>query len=393
MSSSSPPNSKEDSNDNEDMRFLQDIMVFTDSSGSNSVSSSESEDAHGLKVLCVGLCRTDIIQVCKGFPKECSELECVDIRWERGGNASNTCTVLAQFDTPVEFLGTLSNQQPGLKSLIQDMDEHKIRHDHCPFKPNTTCPTSSIVINSNNLTRTRWNYNPDLPELTASEFKALRLEDYSWIHFEGRNVDNVLEMMQIVHKRNVLIRSKGFRTPYYPIVISLELNKNREGIFKLLPYVDVIFVGENFMTPDQSKNMTKTLEYVCQAHQKPGVIIVCSRDERGALGRAPNGEFTQCPAQQSTKIVDIYGTSDTFNAAMIYFLNQENISSRNGWRPISMVPVDFDKESPLEFICPDILYQALVFACRASGAKMGFKGFAPLRNVYKGLTVHQEIKL
>lgn len=64
------------------------------------------------------------------------------------------------------------------------MDEHKIRHDHCPFKPNTTCPTSSIVINSNNLTRTRWNYNPDLPELTASEFKALRLEDYSWIHFE-----------------------------------------------------------------------------------------------------------------------------------------------------------------------------------------------------------------
>ena len=109
---------------------------------------------------------------------------CVECRWQRGGNASNTCTVLSQFEVPVEFLGTLSDEEPRLEKLMKDMSEHNIDFSHCPIKHNTTCPTTSILINSKNLSRTMWNFNPDLPELTIQDFKELNLDDYSWIHFE-----------------------------------------------------------------------------------------------------------------------------------------------------------------------------------------------------------------
>ena len=139
------------------------------------------------------------------------------------------------------------------------------------------------------------------------------------------------------------------------------------------------------------------------------MIIICAWDDRGALGRAPNGERTQCPAQLSFPIVDIFGASDTFNASVIYYLNQENISIRRGGEDLDLSTKcalakihsvgfqpsgQYDESiSPLEFIDPELLYQALVFACRTSGAKAGFKGFSQLKGLYEELSVHKDIKL
>ncbi|XP_033209491.1 ketohexokinase-like isoform X2 [Belonocnema kinseyi] len=341
------------------------------------------------KILCVGLCRTDIIQICREFPDEYSELE-----WQRGGNASNTCTVLAQFDVQVEFLGTLSGEEPRLHNLIGDMEEHHIEHSHCRTIPNTKSPISSILVNKSNHSRTVWNYNPNLPELTINEFNRLNLNDYSWIHFEGRNVNNVVQMMKAIHDHNTAMRRDEDRVVNNPIVVSLEVYKEISGICQLLPFADVVFIGEKFMDSEESRNMTKTLDYINKVDVKPGAILICAFDERGALGRAPNGEYLQCPAQPPRPIVDIFGVSDTFNAAMIYFLYQENISYRDMWDdPEDEEQINVDKQCPLEFIDPGILYQALVFACRLSGAKMGFKGFRQLRDLYEGFAVHREIRL
>ena len=60
--------------------FLQDFVNFdvTPSSSSSLLSSSSSDissEEYPQKILCVGLCRTDIVQVCREFPKEYAELE------------------------------------------------------------------------------------------------------------------------------------------------------------------------------------------------------------------------------------------------------------------------------------------------------------------------------
>ncbi|KAI5696076.1 hypothetical protein M8J76_008243 [Diaphorina citri] len=60
------------------------------------------------KILCVGLVCVDLIQICESFPKEDSDQRCLEQRWQRGGNASNNCTVLSQLGAPCEFFGTVS---------------------------------------------------------------------------------------------------------------------------------------------------------------------------------------------------------------------------------------------------------------------------------------------
>ena len=60
------------------------------------------------------------------------------------------------------------------------------RHKGC------ICPNSCVIMNAKNASRTIIHTNVNLPELTAEEFiEAISLEEYSWVHFEGRNVFEV----------------------------------------------------------------------------------------------------------------------------------------------------------------------------------------------------------
>lgn len=60
------------------------------------------------KVLCVGLACIDIVQFVSQFPQEDTDTRCIDSRWQRGGNASNNCTVLKQLGVNCEFFGTIA---------------------------------------------------------------------------------------------------------------------------------------------------------------------------------------------------------------------------------------------------------------------------------------------
>lgn len=83
------------------------------------------------RIMCVGLVCLDIISVVEAFPAEDSDTRyrgraghswcwsrsqrprparcrCVSQRWQRGGNASNSCTVLALLGAPCSFMGSLA---------------------------------------------------------------------------------------------------------------------------------------------------------------------------------------------------------------------------------------------------------------------------------------------
>lgn len=86
------------------------------------------------RIMCVGLVCLDIISVVEAFPAEDSDTRyrqpggappvspeaarrppqpllprrCLSQRWQRGGNASNSCTVLALLGAPCAFMGSLA---------------------------------------------------------------------------------------------------------------------------------------------------------------------------------------------------------------------------------------------------------------------------------------------
>ena len=77
-------------------------------------------------------------------------------------------------------------------------------------------------------------------------------------------------MMEAIHNHNGRLKSKFTDITHSPIVISIELDNKRPGIFKLVPYADVVFIGERFISSVGDKNMTYTLDYVNQIQKKPG---------------------------------------------------------------------------------------------------------------------------
>ncbi|XP_075451262.1 ketohexokinase isoform X9 [Ascaphus truei] len=144
-------------------------------------------------ILCIGLVCLDIISVVDKYPEEDSDSRCLSQRWQRGGNASNSCTVLALLGAPCAFMGSLA---PG------HMAEN-------------------------------------LPDVTAEDFQRVELPHYKWIHWEGRNAEEQVKMIRKVEEHNSSCR------PDQRISISVEIEKEREELYQLFPHGDLVFVSKD----------------------------------------------------------------------------------------------------------------------------------------------------
>lgn len=110
----------------------------------------------------------------------------VDYRWQRGGNASNTCTVLSLLKQPCEILARFGGDFMGHKSFLRDdLRKYKIDHFHCPTcSLSSDSPVSTIILSLSTGSRTIIHHKANLSDLMLSDFEALSLPKYSWIHFE-----------------------------------------------------------------------------------------------------------------------------------------------------------------------------------------------------------------
>nr|BAN20789.1 ketohexokinase [Riptortus pedestris] len=284
------------------------------------------------KVLCVGMICVDVIQVCDGYPEEDSEQRATDFRLERGGNASNSSTVLSLLGTPCECLGTMASG-PFLQFLEKSFERYNIDIQHCRIYEGSEPVIATIVINGRNGSRTIIVSNKGLPEPFLADFKKVNLQDYSWIHFEGRNVVEVEKMVNYIKKEMPSMK------------ISLELEKPRQGLLNLAAVVDLVLVGKDFSIPLGWNDMSSTLDHM-KTLVKPSAIVISTWGEKGATGLGPDGEKIHCPAYSPERVVDTIGAGDTFNAAIIHAMNR-NLTLKG----------------------------ALDFACRVAGCKVGLEGF------------------
>ena len=158
------------------------------------------------KVLCVGLVCLDIVAETESFPIEDTDQRYCQLKnihafnrftylsfliWDsisdlcfrRGGNASNSSTVLAQLGLATEFLGTLSKSIE-LDFIVKDFSANAVCTENCPIVDGCEFPTSMVIINSSNGSRTILHHPKNLPELSIQNFSIVNLDEYNWIHFE-----------------------------------------------------------------------------------------------------------------------------------------------------------------------------------------------------------------
>ncbi|XP_014116764.1 PREDICTED: ketohexokinase isoform X2 [Pseudopodoces humilis] len=273
------------------------------------------------RIMCVGLVCLDIISVVKDFPAEDSETRCLSQRWQRGGNASNSCTVLSLLGAPCAFMGSLA-PGPAADFIAADFQRRGVDTAHVAWHPRGDVPCACCLVNATSGSRTIVLHDTNLPDLTARHFERVDLSQYKWIHFEARNAAEQSAMLDRVERHN------RAAAPGRRVRISVE-----------------VFISKDLAQHFGYLSAPEALQGL-RGRIQPGATLICAWAEEGADALGPDGELVHSDAFPPETLVDTLGAGDTFNAAVIFALAEGRT-----------------------------LQDALTFGCQIAGRKCGIQGF------------------
>jgi len=253
------------------------------------------------KILGVGIATLDIINLVASYPAEDSEVRVISQDKKRGGNTTNTLTVLSQLGHQCYWGGTLANE-PDSQPILDELNKYNIDTRYVTTFEKGKVPTSYILLNKENGTRSIVHHR-DLEELCFNDFKKIKLDEFDWIHFEGRNITQTLLMLQHLKQH------------YKNIPCSIEFEKPRDNIESLYPYGDTLIFSKNYcqaISGEEPENLVKQL-----AHQLTNKNIILAWGEKGAYASNKEDGYVFSPAVSVENVKDTLGAGDTFNAGII----------------------------------------------------------------------------
>jgi len=256
-------------------------------------------------ILAVGIATVDIINVVDGYPREDVKVRAQTQHVYRGGNATNTLSVLSQLGHQCYWAGVYVNE-PDSAHILNDLKAHQIDIANCRVETTGKSPTSYVTLNQQNASRTIVHYR-DLPEFSFIDFEKIDLASFDWIHFEGRNIAETLKMVM-------------FTRQHYPnLPISIEVEKARPEIEKLwMQSVDVLFFSKAFAKKQGFDNAADFLP--AMRKQNTTTPLFCAWGAKGASVLDMDNQLHYVPARPIKKVVDTLGAGDTFNAGVIHSL-------------------------------------------------------------------------
>jgi len=253
------------------------------------------------RILAVGIATVDVINTLASYPPEDAEVRVLAQRRARGGNATNTLVILSQLGHACSWAGVLP-REPDSQIVTDDLERHQVDLAPAQRPLGGKPPTSYITLSADTGSRTILHYR-DLPEYDFPSFDRLHLDDYDWIHFEGRHVPALGLMLKKV-------RQAG-------IPCSLEVEKPREGIEALFGLADILLFSRSYVRHCGHEHAPDFLRL--QSPSRPAFV---AWGEAGAWCASSRNEIFYQPAPR-IMVADSLGAGDVFNAGVIHAMLQK----------------------------------------------------------------------
>lgn len=253
------------------------------------------------KILGIGIATLDIINYVTDYPVEDSEIRSTRQRITRGGNVTNTLTVLSQLNHQCYWAGTLTNE-PDAESIKKDLKHFSIDTQYVQIHSNGKVPTSYILLNEKNGSRSIVHYR-DLPELTFENFKTIPLKQFNWVHFEGRNIDQTKLMLEYLNNYESEIE------------YSIEFEKHRQGIEDLYALSNTLIFSKEYCLTVSGNDPETFLKDLHKTY--PNKTLILSWGDKGSYGANKDQGVVFAPATKQPNVIDTIGAGDTFNAGII----------------------------------------------------------------------------
>jgi len=287
-----------------------------------------------VKILGVGNATLDVINTVPCYPQEDDELRVSRHRQSLGGNCANSLLALASRQHECFFAGVLADDlAAGL--IRSQLVQNQINTDNTRVITDSESPVSWVIVSEETSSRTILHHR-DLPELGFDDFLACEPESFDWIHFEGRNIDQISLMMQ--H-----LQVSGFKN------FSLEVEKSRAQIEDLFIYPSILMFSRQYVHQRHAGAIRRFFPEL----RASGIQaeLYCGWGKAGGWAMDHANHIYQQPAWVPEKLVDTLAAGDVFNAAIIdAHLRQQTVA------------------------------QTLEFACHMAGFKCGFEGLTGLQD-------------
>ncbi len=261
-----------------------------------------------MKILGVGIATLDIINRVERYPEEDGEVRVLSQRRCRGGNATNTLTVLSQLGHDCAWAGVLP-QSPDADYIEEVLRGRQIDLRHVHRLTAGRLPTSYITISEENGSRTIMHLR-DLPEYRAEWFlETVEPRDFQWIHFEGRDTDELEKMLL------TLSAVEGLQ-------VSVEIEKPRPGIEALFHLPQVLLFSRHYAQSTGHASAESLLKRLARQLGGQRPLLFCAWGDQGAWAFDRQGGLLHVPAVRIPRVVDTVAAGDVFNAAVIHALSQ-----------------------------------------------------------------------
>ncbi|PHS68905.1 MAG: ketohexokinase [Methylophaga sp.] len=249
------------------------------------------------KILAIGIATLDIINLVDSYPDEDSEIRALSQSVSRGGNATNTLVVLSQLGHECHWAGVLINE-PDTQLIHDDLNHYHINTSACRVLTNGKIPTSYITVSQQTGSRSIVHHR-DCPEFAFTDFQQIQLDQFDWIHFEGRNIEQTKMMLE------------WLAAQHPDIPCSLEIEKPRTDIEILFSSPSVLMFSQDYASHhgySDAETFLQSLPFHMTAS--------CSWGNKGAW-LSTRGKIIHSPAYPPLQVVDTLAAGDTFNAGLI----------------------------------------------------------------------------